>query len=71
VTQELDVLFERVRRTMERKETLLCECQLGKCLCGECDMDECPVDGWIDELKTTIKSMPKEAVRKELRFSML
>jgi len=56
---------------MERKETLLCECQLGKCLCGECDMDECPVDGWIDELKTTIKSMPKEAVRKELRFSML
>jgi len=34
-------------------------------------MDECPVDGWIDELKTTIKSMAKEAVRKELRFSML
>jgi len=65
MTQVSNVLFERVKRTMEHKETLLCDCNLEICLKGECSMDECPVEDWIDELKTVIKSISQETVRRE------
>lgn len=60
-----EILFERVRRTMEQKDVL--ECQLGRCLLGECSVTECPVEDWIGELRGKAESINKKALTLEAR----
>jgi len=60
-----EVLFERVRRTMEQKDIL--ECQLGRCLLGECSLTECPVEDWIGELRGKAESIHKKDLTLEAR----
>ncbi len=65
MTQVSNTLFERVKRTMEQKETLQYNCKPARCLRGECSMDECPVEDWIEDLKATIESIPQKTVEEE------
>jgi len=60
-----EVLFERVKRTMEQKDILTC--QLGRCLLGECSITECPVEDWIGELRSKAESIDKKASTLEAR----
>ena len=61
-----EVLFERVRKTIEQKDGLTC--QLGRCLLGECSITECPVEDWIRELKTITESIRKENLELEAKI---
>jgi len=61
-----EVLFERVKKTMEQKDGLTC--QLGRCLLGECSITECPVEDWIGELRTITESIRKENLELEARI---